>query len=289
MSSTCLAIDIGATKIVVGRVAQDGSVLDRRQVPTTDVATGDELFARIADAIDATGVADSDVACGVGTAGPLLEGGRVSPLNISVWREFPLRARLEAHVDLPVEIEMDGLAIARAEGWIGGAAGASNYASFIVSTGIGGGVVIDGRLLSGRTGNAGHIGHIPVVDGGRLCACGGCGCLEAEASGTAIAAMTGRPAPDASLEVRERAGYLVGRAAGALANLLDLDVVTLSGGVALGFGAPFIAAAQTGAAETATLAFSRGLRVELSVLGADGPLIGAAATAFARLSEGVSA
>ncbi len=289
MTATCLAIDIGATKAVVGRVADDGTILDRRQIPTTGAADGDELFGRIADAIDATGTAATDVGCGVGTAGPLLEGGSVSPLNIPVWRAFPLRARLEAHLDMPVDIEMDGLAIARAEGWVGRAAGSSNYASFIVSTGIGGGVVIDGRLLSGRTGNAGHVGHIPVVDDGQPCTCGGRGCLEAEASGTAIAVATGKPAAEAPLAVRERCGRLVGRAAGSLANLLDLEVVTLSGGVALGFGEPFIAAARIGATETATLAFARGLRVELSTLGADGPFLGAAATAFARVNEGAMA
>lgn len=282
MSSTCIAIDVGGTKVAVGRVAADGSVLATRRIPTGDATTGDELFDRITDAIDDLGgTTADDVACGVGTAGPVHESGdAVSPLNIPVWDRYPLRSRLEERLGLPTAVEMDGLAIARAEGWVGAAVGSDSYMSLIVSTGVGGGIVVDGRLLRGRTGNAGHVGHITAVEGGRACVCGGRGCLEAEVSGWAVEAQTGQPASNAPVEVRERCGHLVGRAVGAVANLLDLDVVTISGGVALGFGDPFFAAARAGARETATLSYARNLRVEVSTLGQDGPLLGAAAAAF---------
>lgn len=285
MTTTCIAIDVGATKVAVGRVRTDGRVLERQQLATADGASGDDLLDRIVLAVHTLeGARTTDIACGVGSAGPVLDGGAVSPLNIPVWRGFPLRARLEERLDLPVVIEVDGLALARAEGWVGSAAGCSNYLSLVVSTGVGGGLVLDGRLIAGRTGNAGHIGHVCVVDGGRPCICGGRGCLEAEVSGRAIERQTGRPPSEAPPEVRERCGRLVGRAVGSVANLLDLDLVTLSGGVALGFGAPFVDAARAGAAETATLPFARPLRVEASILGADGPLVGAAAIAFAQLT-----
>src|SRR5579864_6214256 len=99
-------------------------------------------------------------------------GERVSPLNIAGWRDFPLRARVAAATRLPTWVDNDAKALARAEGWRGVAAGCADYLAMVVSTGIGGGLVVDGRLLDGRTGNAGHIGHVVVVPDGRPCACG---------------------------------------------------------------------------------------------------------------------
>ncbi len=114
----------------------------------------------------------------------------------------------------------------------------------VVSTGVGGGIVVDGRLLDGATGNAGHIGHVIVEPDGRLCACGGRGCLEAEISGPSIEARTGQPPEIASSETIERSGVLLGRALSSVMPLLDLRLATVAGSVALGFGAPFFAAAQ---------------------------------------------
>ncbi len=91
-------------------------------------------------------------------------------------------------------MDNDAKALALGEGWIGAAAGRRDYIAMVVSTGVGGGSVLNGRLLDGRLGNAGHVGHVVVVPDGRACACGGRGCLEAEASGTALAAITGQPA-----------------------------------------------------------------------------------------------
>jgi glucokinase len=146
----------------------------------------------------------------------------------------------------------------------------------VVSTGVGGGIVLDGRLLNGRLGNAGHVGHIVVVPDGRTCVCGSRGCLEAEASGTALAALTGQPAQLASAEWVERTGMLVGRAIAAVAVLLDLSLAVVSGSVALGFGEPFYAAAQTEMDQLCRIAFAQGARVVPGGLGDAGPLIGAA-------------
>ena len=126
----------------------------------------------------------------------------------------------------------------------GAARGTHDYLAMVVSTGIGGGIVLDGRLLDGSGGNAGHIGHVVVEPDGRRCACGGRGCLEAEASGTAIAAVTGRPPAEADAAVRRRCGTLVGRAVASVANLLDLQLAVVAGSVALGYGDDFFGAAQ---------------------------------------------
>ena len=140
--------------------------------------------------------------------------------------------------------------------------------------------MLDGRLLDGAGGNAGHIGHVIVEPEGDVCGCGARGCVEAVASGTAITRRTGRPPAEAPPEVRAHTGTLVGRAIASVANLLDLPLAVVSGSVALGFGDAFFAAAQAEIDARCRLEFSRGTRVVPGALGADGPLIGAAAVAL---------
>jgi glucokinase len=214
-------------------------------------------------------------------------GEHVSPLNIAAWREFPLRAALAEHTHLPAFVDNDAKALALGEGWVGAARGCDNYIAMVVSTGVGGGIVLDGRLLDGADGNAGHIGHVIVVPDGRECACGARGCLEAEASGTAIAAITGAPASAAPPEVVERTGTLVGRAVASVANLLDLDLAVVAGSVALGFGEPFFSAAQRELDASCRLDFSRGMRIAPAGLGDAGPLVGAARVAYLALERDV--
>lgn len=207
-------------------------------------------------------------------------GEMVSPLNIPGWRRFPLRARLARLTGLPTFVDNDAKALALAEGWRGAAAGRPNFVAMVVSTGVGGGIVLGGRLLDGRCGNAGHIGHVVVEPDGRACACGGRGCLEAEASGLSIEAVTGRPAATASPHVVERTGTLVGRAVASVASLLDLDLAVVAGSVALGFGDAFFAAAQHELSSRARLSFSRDARIVPGRLGAAGPLVGAGAVGW---------
>lgn len=279
---TVLAIDIGGTKLAIGIVGDDGRIRDRRMVPTP-VGTDDEaLFATLTAAIDDLGDAVAAAeAVGVGCGGPMTRGGEaVSPLNIPAWRNFPLRARLAEHCALPVWVDNDAKALALGEGWIGAAAGVRDYIAMVVSTGVGGGIVVDGRLLDGADGNAGHIGHITVEPDGAICGCGARGCVEAEASGTAIARATGHPPADAPPEVRVRTGRLVGRAIAAVANLLDLQLAVVSGSVALGYGDAFFTGAQAEIDARCRLDFSRGTRVVPGALRDDGPLVGAAAVAL---------
>jgi len=212
-------------------------------------------------------------------------GEEVSPLNIPAWRRFPLRRRLAAACALPTFVDNDAKALALGEGWAGAAVGRANFLAMVVSTGVGGGIVLDGRLLDGAAGNAGHIGHVVVTPGGRPCACGGRGCLEAEASGTAIAAMTGRPARLAGPDVAVRSGTLVGRAVASVVNLLDLELVVVAGSVSLGFGAPFFAAAQAELDALARLDFSVGTRIVPAGLGSAGPLVGAGAVGWRGLDR----
>ncbi len=280
-----LAIDIGGTKLACGLVDDQGAIEVRESRPTGDPTDGDALFATLAALIDdvrAGGAEGADpVACGVGTGGPMTGGGAsVSPVNIEGWRGFPLLDRLRAHTGLPTTIDGDAKALALGEGWRGAAFGARDYLAMVVSTGVGGGIVLDGRLLDGRDGNAGHIGHVIVEPDGALCGCGARGCLEAEASGTAIERATGRPAAEADDEVRRRTGRLVGRGVASVANLLDLPLVVVAGSVALGYGETFFAAAQEEIDQRCRIEFSRDTVIRPGGLGADGPLVGAAAVAW---------
>ncbi len=278
-SPTVLAVDIGGTKIAAGLVDEEGRLEWRDRVATPPGGSGEQVWDALVGLLDR--VPPGAEACGVGCGGPMLGGGeRVSPLNIAGWRDFPLRQRLADHTGLPTGVDNDAKALALAEGWRGVAVGCRAFLSMVVSTGVGGGIILDGRLLDGNTGNAGHIGHVVVEPDGRRCTCGGVGCLEAEASGTSIAAITGAPAAAAAAVVRRRTGTLVGRAVASVANLLDLRLVTVAGSVALGYGEPFFSAAQEEIGRRARLRFSADCRIVPSGLGADGPLVGAAAVAW---------
>jgi glucokinase len=280
-----VAVDIGGTKLAAGVVRDDGTLLVRCDAPTPATTDAEELFGALGAVIDQLGGASREArAVGVGCGGPMTrDGEEVSPLNIPAWRGFPLRARLAERHGLAVFVDNDAKALALGEGWTGAARGVDDYIGMVVSTGVGGGIVSGGRLLDGALGNAGHIGHLIVEPEGRTCVCGARGCLEAEASGSAIARITGQHPRDAPAPLIARTGALVGRAIASTANLLDMRLAVVSGSVALGFGAPFFAAAQAEIDACACLDFSRGTRVVPGALGADGPLIGAARVALRQM------
>ena len=281
--SVALAVDIGGTKFEAALVTDAGEVLQRRRVASTGAVQGEVLFARLAGLMEAFDLSGVDV-CGVGSGGPMLPNGEeVSPLNIQVWRGFPLRARLAALSGVPTFVDNDAKALALGEGWLGAAVGVRNYIAMVVSTGVGGGIVLDGRLLDGHTGNAGHIGHVVVEPQGTELPGHVRGVLEAEASGTALSFRTGAAASEATHSERCRAGTLLGRAVGSVANLLDLQLAVVAGSVALGFGEDFFAAAQRECDRVAQLQHSLGTRIIPAGLGADGPLVGAAAVGFRGL------
>ena len=286
-----LAVDVGGTKIEVGVVDVDEGIVVRRRASSTEVATGEELFDRVVGLVDdvsATGATEGVTVCGVGCGGPMRPGGEaVSPLNIPVWRDFPLRRRLADHTAMSVFVDNDAKALALAEAWKGRARGVRNFVGMVVSTGVGGGIVLDGRLLDGETGNAGHIGHIVVEPEGTETPGHIRGVLEAEASGTAIAFRTGAPAADADAAERERVATLVGRAVGSVANLLDLKLAVVAGSVALGFGEEFFTTAQAEVDRVAALQHSAGTTIVPAALGADGPLIGAGAVGLRGIGHDV--
>jgi glucokinase len=275
----CLALDIGATKVEAALVERDGALRARSRIRNAD--HHDDLITAIIE-LSRRVMSEGPVeVVGVGCAGPMSRGGEeVSPLNIPQWRAFPLRSTLREALGLDVYVDGDARALALAEGKFGAARNDSSYLSMVVSTGVGGGLVIDGELLDGESGNAGHIGHLNVVPNGNLCSCGAFGCLEAEASGWAIEARTGRSPAEADAATRVRTADLVGRAVGSLASVLDFSHCYVAGSVALGFGDEFFDVANKSARTLARLPYSEHLEIRRSELGVDGPLLGAALVAW---------
>jgi len=274
MTRCYLAIDVGGTKLAAGIVDEHGAILlrDRIATPPRDVWPAlTRLVLRVLAA------APSDpIGCGVGCGGPMAPDGReVSPLHIPTWQRFPLAAEVEELTQLPVVVDNDAKALALGEAWCGAAVGVRDFVGVVMGTGVGGGLVSGGRLMNGRLGNAGHLGHIVVEPAGRACACGGRGCLEAYCSG--------RPPQRAPIAIVERTGMLMGRALASLAAICDMRLAVVGGSVGLGFGEPFFNAAQAEVDRRAKLPFIAGFRVVPAGLGALAPLVGAAALAHVRL------
>lgn len=278
MDGPILAVDVGGTKLAVGVVSGDGRLLQRSTTATPATDDGEQLYSCLTELLQTVAPFDQYTVCGVGCGGPMTDGGDfVSPINMPAWRRFPIRERLEALTGLTVGVDNDAKALALAEGWVGAAIGVPDYMGMVVSTGIGGGIVLNGRLLHGHTGNAGHIGQMVVSVPGRPLPLHITGALEAEASGTAIAHHTGHPAAEADTAVIAETGRLVGQAAGSVVNLLDIRLVVVAGSVALGFGEHFFASAQAEMDRICRLDFSEGARIAPAGCGDEGPLIGAAA------------
>src|SRR5262245_33264517 len=302
-----LAIDVGGTKMATGIVDAAGTVAGFVEVPTP-AADAETIFgqlrAAIARTLDASGVPVSGLeGVGVGCGGPMrYPEGRVSPLNIPGWRDFPLRARLEEALGRPVVVDNDAKAMALGEHWRGAGRGARCLLGMVVSTGVGGGIVVEGRLLHGARGNAGHVGHVIVAPNGPRCACGARGCLEAVASGPSIARAAGRAiargepsalagvAPLTAERVAAaaragdalgqrlftQAGRALGRGIASAAALLDLDRVVVGGGVSQ-VGPLLFDPLRAELARSARLDFTRDLVVVPARLGRQSGLVGAAA------------
>ncbi|MDA3039739.1 MAG: ROK family protein [Actinomycetota bacterium] len=281
-----LAVDLGGTKLAVGVVDTDGRLRRRDQLPTPSTSDERVLFDALAGLVARFSPFDQYVACGVGCGGPMSSGGvLVSPLNIPAWRSFPLAEELARLTGLQTHVDNDAKALALAEGWVGAAVGQTDFMAMVVSTGVGGGIVLDSRLLDGNTGNAGHVGHIVVEPEGTPLPDHVPGVLEAEASGTAIQFRTGRAPATASTAEIDRVGRAVGRAVGSVSNLLDLRLTVVAGSVALGYGEPFFTAAQAEIDRICRLDHSRGARIAPAGCGDEGPLIGAAAVALRGLGR----
>ncbi|MBD0710359.1 ROK family protein [Streptomyces sp. CBMA291] len=301
-----IALDIGGTKIAGALVDAGGDIRVRALRPTPAREDGETVM-RAVEAVltrlSASPLWDAAGAVGIGSAGPVdAERGTVSPVNVPGWRAYPLVERVRrATGGRPVTLVGDGVAMAAAEHWLGAARGHDNALGLVVSTGVGGGLVLGGRLHPGPTGNAGHIGHIVVDLDGDPCACGGRGCVErlasgphlarralgngwrpgrdgdASAAGVAAAAHAGDPI---ALAAFARAARALAAGIATTAALVEIDIAVVGGGVARA-GEILFTPLRHALAEYATLSFLRDLTVLPAATGTDAGLLGAAAAAWA--------
>ncbi|MGV9789152.1 ROK family protein [Streptomyces sp. NPDC003435] len=300
------ALDIGGTKIAGALVDGHGRIQARTQRATPARQDGETVMRAVEQVLGdlaASPLWGRASVIGIGSAGPVdASAGTVSPVNVPGWRGFPLVERVRAATGgLPVELIGDGVAITAAEHWQGAARGHDNALCMVVSTGVGGGLVLGGRLHPGPTGNAGHIGHISVDLDGEPCPCGARGCVEGLASGPNIArrAMADgwRPGPDGDTSAAavadaarrgdpvavasfERAAQALAAGIAATATLVEIDIAVIGGGVGKA-GDVLFAPLRKALTDYATLSFVQRLTVVPAQMGTDAGLVGAAAAALA--------
>lgn len=262
------AVDLGGTKIYTAVADQHGAWLGE-DYRSTDVEDGAaRVIARIVESLRASiiraGIGEGGLsAIGVAAPGPIdVERGLILEApNLAGWRDVPLAARLSATFGCPAVLENDANAAGLGEYVFGAGRGSRNMIYLTVSTGIGGGLILDGRLYRGAAGAAGELGHIVLDENGPLCGCGRRGCLEAFASGTAIAARAAEAiaaghAPEiarrakgdevsaehvaaaaaagdpVAIDIIRRAGHALGLGLSDFVNIFNPDVIVIGGGTA---------------------------------------------------------
>ena len=304
-----IGVDLGATNTKVGLVQVDGGVVCRCSLATEPRqgpdATAERICRAALDLIRQVGLRVADIrGVGIGSPGAVdAESGVVAfwP-NVPSWRAVPLRRLFERRLGLPCVVENDGNAAALAEHWIGVGRGLSSLVLLTLGTGIGGGIVLDGRLWRGASGAAGELGHMSIDPSGLACVCGGRGCLQAYAGAPAIvsrmcqALAAGVPTMLAGHEgeltadlVHQAAladdqaarrnicetGRYLGVAASNLMHVLNPPAVVFSGGVAAA-GSMLLNPVKEEVARRTLEASRRGVKLAISAVPDDAGIIGAA-------------
>lgn len=317
-----VGVDLGGTKIAVALVSEEGRALHSLVVPTRPEEGVDAVLERMAESVElvlsAGGVRGEEVAgVGIGAPGSLdPETGRVifSP-NLG-WKDVPLREAMRRRLgQTTVVLENDANAAAWGEYCFGAGRGTRNFVYVTISTGIGGGIILDGRLYRGAGGSAGEVGHMTILAGGPRCSCGSDGCWEALASGTAIArrarealalgeesalgelyrrgelitaaqvAQAAERGDRLAQRILAETWFFVGVGLANLANLFDPERIALGGGVAQ-VGEPLLARARELVRLRALAGPAREVEVTLAALKGEAGVLGAAALALREAGGG---
>jgi len=295
-----LAIDLGGTKIEAALVDDTGSIVEgsRRRTPTgtgaaTDVTVLERALAEVVDGCRSHPRWAEVTAAGIGAAGPIdIAAGTIAPINLPAAHGFRIVDAVRAASGLTAAtLRLDGTCIALAEAWRGAARGVRNAIVFVVSTGVGGGIVSDGRLLAGASGNAGHLGQMIVADIDAATS-PAASTLEQRASGPHTVAWargqgwggnTGeelaadyRSGDEIAVSAVQRSAHAVGVGLASAATLLDLELAVVGGGFSF-VADDYPERVEDAVRATAVNDYAARLRVVRAALGGDAPLIGAAA------------
>lgn len=300
MNELALAIDIGATKVAVGLVTRDGAVISRTDI-SSQAHSMEELNKSLAAAIgeQLAQAPSSVIGVGIGSAGPINHlKGTINPVNISQWVDFSLVDFVRS-VSAITEVHLigDASALAYAEFCVGAGRGATNLLGVVVSTGIGGGTVLDGKFFPGAMGNAGFIGHTVVIIDGDQCACGARGCVEAYASGTNMArnakmerfedvAEAARKGDAAAIAVIDKGARVLATALVNAVATMDLDTIVVGGGVINAADVYWQPLQNHFEKQAECLKFPSPISLQRATLGKDSGLIGAGLVGFISHEKG---
>ena len=263
MKEYCFGIDIGGTTVKCGLFSVKGDILDKWEIPTRTENNGVNILPDVAAAIDAKiqekGIARDTIAgVGLGIPGPVNEDGAVICAVNLHWGYVELEKELEKLTGLTVKAGNDANVAALGEMWKGGGAGYHNVVMVTLGTGVGGGIIVNGKIVTGTHGAGGEIGHIHVEDDETLsCNCGNQGCLEQYASATGVVRLANRmleatdkasvlrndevtakavfdavkAGDELAMEVAEKFGKYLGTALAVIAGVVDPEVFVIGGGV----------------------------------------------------------
>jgi len=304
------AIDLGGTNTKLGIVAAGGEVIGEESLPTRPERSGESWAEEVAAALRAIGEREgvderSIRAVGIGAPGPLSAkaGVLTNPLpNLPNWRGFPICAALSQRLGKPAFLDNDANAAALSEQWLGAGKGSDNVVVLTLGTGIGGGVIAEGRLLHGFSENAGELGHISIDHDGPHCVCGSRGCIELYASAGATVERYRRKLIEAGREAETEitaegvfeaaeagdelakatfaeVGHCLGAAVGGIVHAFNPEMVVVAGGMAEA-ARHFLGMIRSVVRERTFPDFQAGLRIEVSPLGDRMGLLGAARLAF---------
>lgn len=310
MPQIAIGIDLGGTQVRAALIDERGDIIARAEERTEAHAGPERVLSQIQNLTDgllAVSKPSTVVGIGVSTPGPIdtVAGIARNIPTLSGFADFPLKAELQKRFAYPVSLENDGIAAAIGEWQFGAGNGIANLVFITVSTGIGGGIVADGRVLRGRKGMAAHIGHMSVMPNGELCPCGNRGCFEAYGSGTAFTLRAraralacdettlgkngsvihsrdvfaaGRNGDALANSLIDEEAEILGRGLTSLLHIFSPDLVVMGGGLSHEFDRlrPGI---QDYIARWAMPAF-KDVKVVRAALGQNSGLVGAAALSF---------
>lgn len=302
MKEVCFGVDIGGTTVKLGLVSREGDLLDKREFPTfRDVgATFDDIAGHMRQVLDAF----PDCVCvgaGVGVPGPVVGQCRVVHCANLGWMDVDIARELSGRADVPVRVANDANLAALGESWQGGGKGCRNLVLFTVGTGVGGGIICDGRIIAGASGGGGEVGHMPVpFHTDWQCGCGKQGCLEVTASATGIIRAARQYSPFKEMDkvnakdvydaaaagdqnaqaVVKEAATALGYAAAAVSCVVNPEVILLGGGVSAA-GSALLDPVET-SFKANVLDACGNVRFALAQLGNNAGIYGGAALFFAK-------
>ena len=303
----CFGVDVGGTTVKLGFFDEEGNLLEKWEIPTRTEDHGKNILpdvaASILDKMKEREVSREEIAgVGIGAPGPIDAKGTVYVAVNLGWGTFSLKNELQSLLNLPVEAGNDANVAALGEMWKGGGQGYSNVVAVTLGTGVGGGIIVDGKILSGATGAGGEIGHIHVMDDEtEACNCGNCGCLEQYTSATGIVRLAKRrlaeddkpsvlresgnisaktvfdavkDGDELAIEVAERFGKILGKTLAGIAAVVNPEIFVIGGGVSK--AGPVLLDYIQNNYTLYAFSGSRGALFALATLGNDAGIYGAA-------------